>query len=257
MKQAFILATAAVMTLASCKGGGNQPQLSLEQETNDFWNRIDSIYSNGSLTESQQDSTAQILFEEAYRAHPADSLGLAAFKQLICGYWDVDKCVSEFEEAQAIIRESADMQRRIQARRNSLDQAPGMQFYDFSGADAITGDTISVSQFYGQGKRIIVDFWASWCSPCRQEIKNSLLGLASNPDYTVVGIAVWEDGIDDTLGAMEELGISWPVIYTGGRENSPSVKYGVTGIPTMFVLDENGTILGVGHNIESILDSID
>lgn len=256
MKRFFIPAALAVITLAACKG--NQVAApTFEQEILRYDSLIDAVYNDTTTSDDRKDALYRSILDEMYGSHPSDSIGLYAFKQLMIDFWDIEESESQMEKAAPLISQSIDLQRRLQAKKNAVNQAPGKQFYDLTGPDAIDGHDLTISQFYGQGKRIIVDFWASWCSPCRKEISSHLLDLASDPDYTIVGIAVWEESVEDTRKAIGELGISWPVIYTGGRENSPSLKYGVTGIPTLFVLDENGTVLGTGHSISSILESID
>ena len=87
-------------------------------------------------------------------------------------------------------------------------------------------------------------------------IKNNLIALAAEGKVNVVGVAVWEDSIEDTKNAMESYGIPWPVLYTGGRVDSPSIKYGVSSIPTLFLLAPDGTILASGNSINKFRDML-
>jgi len=189
---------------------------------------------------------------ETYAAHPDDSLGLSAFKALLTGYWDSETALAKYEESAPLIRNNELIITKVEAIRNEDSVLPGMTYKDIAGPDALTGDTLSISGLLGAGKPVLVDFWASWCPPCRKEIKDNLVNLAAEGKVNIIGIAVWEDSVDNTRKAIEELGISWPVIYTGGRKDSPSIIYGVRGIPTLFLLSPEGTILGSGHSIEEI-----
>ena len=64
---------------------------------------------------------------------------------------------------------------------------------------------------------------------------------------TILGIDVWEKKREDLDAVMPTLPITWPVIYTGDRDQSPADLYGVTGIPTLVLLSPDGTILARGQ----------
>ena len=189
---------------------------------------------------------------ETYAQHPSDEEGVGAFRTLLTNYWSAEEALEEFEKASEIIKTNDLIITKVESIKHAGDVEPGKPYIEISGPNAITGETLSIGDVLAQGKPVLVDFWASWCPPCRREIKENLVKLYAEGEVNIIGIAVWENSVEDTRKAMEELGVTWPVIYTGGRTNSPSIKYGVLGIPTLFLVSPDGTIQASAHSIDDI-----
>lgn len=123
---------------------------------------------------------------------------------------------------------------------------------DFSLAD-INGKTVSLSAF--NGKVVILDFFASWCPPCRQEIPDFIELEKSYGDkgFAMVGVALVSAG--EAREFAGKMGINYPVLVDDGKA---SEIYGpIRSIPTTFIIDKSGKIVKmyIGYREKAVFEA--
>jgi peroxiredoxin len=122
--------------------------------------------------------------------------------------------------------------------------AVGTTAIDFTQPDTL-GVPVALSSF--RGKYVLLDFWASWCGPCRKEnptvVEN--FNYFSNKNFTVLGISLDRPGQKDKwLNAIKEDSLTWThVSDLQFWDNAAAKLYKVQGIPQNFLIDPNGKII--------------
>ena len=127
----------------------------------------------------------------------------------------------------------------------------GQPYIDFT-LQTKDGENVTLSEIIGQNKLTLVDFWASWCGPCRHE--NPVVKAAYEQfhelGFDVVGVSVDQDEAA-WLKAVEEDGLPWSQVRDS--ENKASEDYMIYYIPSNFLFDQNGTMVAKGLRGEDLV----
>jgi peroxiredoxin len=116
---------------------------------------------------------------------------------------------------------------------------------DFSSIDT-DGKSVSLSSF--KGKYVLLDFWASWCGPCRLENPNVVKAFHKfhNKGFDIFGVSL-DETKPEWLQAIKKDGLDWTQVSDlKGWQNDAASLYGVKGIPMNFLIDKNGIIVAKG-----------
>lgn len=237
-------------------GKTQQEENELKASTKTVSNRVSQLYRDYDAAEKSKDSVAIERIEKELKklnneereltktflaSHPKSHVSLDKIKGM--GY-SVDYSEMErlFQALDASLKNSA-AGKKLEATIAVLKRGGnGQKMIDFTQND-LSGKPVSFSSF--KGKYVLVDFWASWCGPCRAENPNVLKAYQkfSPKGFTVLGVSL-DDNADKWKKAVEDDKMPWTQVSDlKGWKNEVSTYYGIQGIPSNYLVDPNGVII--------------
>lgn len=137
-----------------------------------------------------------------------------------------------------------EMQAPIRYFQGLEKRKPGTQVKELTMAD-LNGKTVRLTDWVGHGKYVLVDFWASWCGPCRQEMPNVVEAYRKygGRKFEIVGVS-FDSKAEAWRAAVKSLGMAWPQMSDlKGWKSEGAAVYGVQSIPASILFDPNGKVV--------------
>lgn len=205
------------------------------------------------LTEAQRDSIMKVLDQKETEGLDriyqlvSENIGSAAGVQLLTMFsssFEVDKVKPLLEKVPAAFANDE----RVKALKEYVETvaktAVGQKFIDFT-LNTPEGNPVKLSDFVAANNYTLIDFWASWCGPCRMEMPNVVAAYTKYKakGFGVVGVSL-DNNAESWKKAIKDLNITWPQMSDlKGWQCEAAGLYGIRAIPATLLVSKDGTIV--------------
>ncbi|MBL0742988.1 TlpA family protein disulfide reductase [Chryseolinea sp. Jin1] len=207
-------------------------------------NKVTALYTQSEKAKKEADSlynSEKDLRKQFVLTHPKSYASLNELLNWV-GEDNLDEATNIYNGLDANLKKTEKAAEIVARIENLKKTKVGNGFIDFKQTD-LDGKTVSLSSY--KGNYVLLEFWASWCGPCRQENPNlkKEYELYKDKGFQVLGVSL-DDNATKWKKAIEKDGLPWAhVSDLKGWNNEAAVQYGVRAIPANFLIDPQGKII--------------
>jgi peroxiredoxin len=271
MKSKLIVGLLAALLIFTTQSGLAQENSSAKEELKGLVEKVKTQIRSGKRTEAdladhlkefdallakhkdeKTDDVAQILFMKALlylEVFDNNEKGRELIQQ-------VKKDFPETSQGKNADKMLAGIDRQEAGKKVQAQLKEGAVFPDFKEND-LEGKPLSIANY--KGKVVLIDFWATWCGPCVQELPNVLKAYEKyhNKGFDIIGISLDKDKAALT-SFIEKRSMPWKQYFDGkGWENKLAQQYGINSIPATYLLDGEGKIVAKDLRGDSLSQELD